>query len=150
MTDTTPPQQDSDSRPDDARQHAAEPDPGRRGPFDPAPWVGTAVHFDWLKGFVKAILVMNLFDAVLTIYWISSQRAVEANPLLADLAHAHPLEFVIVKLTLVSLGSGLLWRLRQNPLAVIGIFAAFLGYYFLLVYHLKAMNPQLLTLLFTR
>lgn len=150
MTDTTPPHEDPDSRPDGAPSDAPGPDLGHESQFNPAPWVGTAAHFGWLEGFVKAVLVMNLFDAVLTIYWISTHKAIEANPLLADLAHLHPLGFVLVKLALVSLGSGLLWRLRQNPLAVIGIFAAFLGYYFLLIYHLKALNPQLMSLFFFR
>ncbi len=137
---------------------AASPEPvvpvserGAGGATDPehAPaWIGTPQHFDWLEGFVKAILVMNVLDAIFTIYWISDHQAVEANPLLADLAHEHPLAFVAVKLALVSLGSGLLWRLRRRPLAVIAIFAAFLGYYFLLVYHLNALHPRLLTRLF--
>ena len=123
-------------------------DPAAAPKADAPQWVGTPQHFAWLEWFVKAILVMNVLDAILTIYWISAHKAVEANPLLAELAHSHPLRFVTVKLALVSLGSGLLWRLRRNPLAVIGIFAAFLGYYFLLVYHLEALNPQLLSRLF--
>jgi len=106
-------------------------------------WVGSAAHFVWLEWVVRAILVLNLLDAVFTMFWISSAQAVEANPLLADLAHRHPLAFVAVKLTLVSLGTLLLWRHRRRPSAVVGIFAAFLAYYFLLVYHLEALNPRL-------
>ena len=117
----------------------------RRGDTIPPAWVGTKDQFQWLEWFIKATLVMNVLDAVFTIYWISDHKAVEANPLLATLAHQYPLTFVLVKLTLVSLGSLLLWRLRKRPLAVIAIFAAFLGYYFLLVYHLEALNPQLLS-----
>ncbi|MCO4764241.1 MAG: hypothetical protein KC502_22200 [Myxococcales bacterium] len=107
-------------------------------------WVGTAEQFAWLEWLVRAILILNVLDAVFTIYWISEHKAIEANPLLAELAHEHPVAFVAVKTALVSLGSGLLWRLRRSPLAVIGIFAAFLGYYFLLIYHLNALNPQLI------
>ena len=106
-------------------------------------WVGSAQHFQWLEWVVRATLVLNLLDAVLTIFWISSHQAVEANPLLAELAHRHPLGFVLVKTSLVSLGTLLLWRLRKRPLAVIAIFAAFLAYYFLLMYHLEALNPRL-------
>ena len=43
----------------------------------------------------------------------------------------------LVSLGLVSLGTVLLWRNRTRPLAVIGIFLAFLAYYFVLLYHLQ-------------
>ncbi len=120
----------------------------RRGDTIPPAWVGTKEQFGWLEFFIKAILVMNVLDAILTIYWISDHKAVEANPLLAELAHQYPLSFVLVKLSLVSLGSALLWRLRRRPLAVIAIFAGFLGYYFLLIYHLKALNPRIIERIF--
>ncbi|MCB9739628.1 MAG: hypothetical protein H6747_10195 [Deltaproteobacteria bacterium] len=119
--------------------------PGKkRRRFDTA-WVGSAQHFVWLEWVVRATLVLNVLDAILTIFWISSHQAIEANPLLAELAHQHPFGFVIVKMSLVSLGTLLLWRLRKRPLAVIAIFAAFLAYYFLLIYHLEALNPRLFT-----
>lgn len=107
-------------------------------------WVGTAEHYRWLEWVVRALLILNLFDAVMTTMWIYSGRAVEANPLLADLAHGHPLLFVLVKTALVSLGSLLLWRLRRQPLAVVAIFATFLVYYFLLIYHLEALDLRLI------
>ena len=107
-------------------------------------WVGSEAHFDWLEWIVRAILVLNLLDAVFTMFWIASAQAVEANPLLADLAHRHPFAFVGVKLALVSLGTLLLWRQRRRPTAVVGLFIAFLAYYFLLVYHLEALNPRLM------
>ncbi len=123
-------------------QPASPAGPPRRR-FDTG-WVGSPQHFAWLELIVRAILVLNLADAVLTIFWISSHQAIEANPLLAALAHDHPLAFVAVKLSLVSLGTLLLWRQRKRPSAVVSIFAAFLAYYFLLVYHLEALNPRLL------
>ncbi len=106
-------------------------------------WVGTAEHFRWLKLIVKLVIVLNVVDAVLTVIWIATGRATEANPLLQDMAHTHPLQFVIVKLLLVSFGTWLLWRQRKRPLAVISIFSAFLVYYFLIIYHLQAMNLRL-------
>ena len=45
--------------------------------------------------------------------------------------------FVVVKLTLVMASTWLLWRHRERPLAVVGIFAAFLVYYSILLYHLS-------------
>ena len=99
--------------------------------------VGTAEHFRWLYGIVKAVLVLNLLDAVLTLLWVRSGVAVEANALLADLANDHAIRFVLVKLGLVSLGSLFLWRQRRHPLAVIAIFGAFLVYYLVLLHHLR-------------
>ena len=122
---------------------AGSPAAARPGPRFVPDWVGSELHFVWLEWIVRAILVLNLLDAVFTMFWISSAQAVEANPLLAELAHRHPLGFVAVKLALVSLGTLLLWRQRRRPSAVVGIFAAFLAYYFLLVYHLEALNPRL-------
>ena len=52
--------------------------------------------------------------------------------------------FVLCKLALVAGGSYLLWQYRQRAFAVIGVFAGFLMYYFLLIYHLRVMNLRLL------
>ena len=99
--------------------------------------VGTPEHFRWLHGIVKTVLVLNLFDAVYTLFWVRFGFASEANALIADLVESHALGFVLAKLGLVSLGSWLLWRRRDHPGAVIGIFAAFLAYYAVLLMHLR-------------
>lgn len=99
----------------------------------------------WLGWIVKAILVMNVLDACMTLVWIYTGRAVEANLFIADLVHNFPQTFVLVKLLVVAFGSFLLWRLRKRPLAVISIFAAFLAYYFLVIYHLSALDLRLLS-----
>ncbi|MFK7895884.1 MAG: DUF5658 family protein [Myxococcota bacterium] len=116
-------------------------------PAVPASTIGTAQHFRWLEGIVKATLLLNGIDAVLTLIWIQTGLATEANPVMADLVHHHPVTFVLAKVALVSLGSGLLWRLRTRPLAVIGIFAVFLAYYFLILYHLDYANGLVRALL---
>ncbi len=109
--------------------------------------IGTLQQFYWLNGIVRMILILNLFDAVLTLIWVYSGLATEANPLLDPLIK-YPVLFVIVKFSLVSFGSWLLWRRRKRPLAVVSIFLGFLVYYFLLLYHLSAMNLQLFRRLF--
>ena len=109
--------------------------------------IGTPQHFRWLEGVVKAVLVLNLIDAVLTLVWIQTGLATEANPVMAELVHNSPVAFILAKIALVSLGSGLLWRLRTRPLAVVGIFAVFLAYYFLILYHLDYANMLLRALL---
>jgi hypothetical protein len=98
--------------------------------------IGTPQHFRWLQGVVRAVLALNVADAVFTLLWIRGGLASEANPVLRELAHGHPFLFVAVKLALVGLASLLLWRQRHRPLAVIAIFVAFLVYYGLLLAHL--------------
>lgn len=110
--------------------------------------IGTLQHFRWLKNIVLATLVLNLLDAVFTIIWISTGAATEANPVLAEVAHEDPGLFVTVKFLLVGLGSLLLWRNRKRPGAVVSVFIAFLAYYFLLLYHLSALNLRLLERIF--
>jgi hypothetical protein len=106
--------------------------------------IGTEQQFRWLEWIVRSILVLNVIDAALTLYWVSTGRATEANPLLADLVRDAPITFVLIKTTLVALGSWLLWRRRKKPLAVIGIFSVFLAYYLVLLHHLHGMNLGLL------
>ena len=100
-------------------------------------WIGKPAHFRWLAGIVRTVLVLNLCDAVLTLWWVETGFATEANPLIAETVEQHPVLFVVVKLTLVMASTWLLWRHRERPLAVVGIFAAFLVYYSILLYHLS-------------
>ncbi len=75
-------------------------------------------------------LVLNGLDAALTILVVGSGAATEANPLMDELLAQSPLLFAIVKLSLVSLGVLLLWRLRERPLAwagSVGVLAAYAG-----------------------
>ncbi|MDP6979534.1 MAG: DUF5658 family protein [Myxococcota bacterium] len=99
--------------------------------------VGSSTHYRWLAGIVRTVIVLNLCDAVLTLWWVQAGFATEANPFIGSLVEAHPLLFVTAKLALVALSTGLLWRHRERPLAVVGIFAAFLVYYGILLYHLS-------------
>jgi hypothetical protein len=98
--------------------------------------VGTPQHFRWLQGIVWVVLALNLADALFTLLWIRGGLASEANPLLHELAHGHPFAFLASKLAVVTLGSLLLWRQRQRPLAVVFIFVAFGLYYAVLLAHL--------------
>lgn len=99
--------------------------------------VGPPQQIAWLEGLIKVVLVSNLVDAVLTLVWLRAGLASEANLLLAPLALGHPVVFVGVKLALVSGGSWLLWRNRERPPAVVGIFAVFIAYYWIFTFHLQ-------------
>lgn len=101
------------------------------------PAVATVEHLQWLDGIVKAVIVLNLLDILFTLGWVGFGHVEEANLLLVNLVRNHPLLFVLTKISLVSLGSLLLWRHRGHPLAVIGIFLVFGMYYYLLLYHLR-------------
>lgn len=96
------------------------------------------VHqFRWLEGIIKAVIMLNLLDALFTLFWVKSGIVKEKNILLSDLINNHPMIFMAVKITLVSFGSILLWSFRKRILAVIGIFVVFVTYYLILLYHLK-------------
>ena len=99
--------------------------------------VGTTEHFGWLQGIVKAVLVLNLLDALFTLVWVRAGLAREANPLVDQLVNENAVGFVLVKLGLVGLGSWLLWHRRQRPGAVMAIVTAFLVYYLVLLHHIQ-------------
>jgi hypothetical protein len=99
--------------------------------------IGSPEHYRWLHAIVQVIIVLNLIDALLTLLWVGAGLAREANPILDDLVVRHPVGFAAIKLSLVGLGTLLLWRLRERPLAVVAIFVAFLAYYLLLLHHVR-------------
>lgn len=98
---------------------------------------GISAHLPWLDGIAKWILVLNLVDGLLTLVWIEFFGAAEANPMMRDLVYQSALLFMVVKLTLVSLGTLFLWRNRSRPLAVAALFLAFFTYYAVLLIHLR-------------
>jgi len=106
--------------------------------------IGDPKHFRWLEGIVAAVFILNVMDGVLTIVWYMTGRAEEANPLMAGAIGLHPVVFILLKIALVALGSVLLWRYRHRAMAVVGIFIAFIAYYWVLIYHLSAMNVGIL------
>ena len=99
--------------------------------------VGTERQIGWLTGIVKAVLVLNLLDALFTLLWVRAGLATEANAMMRNLVNDHAVLFVVTKLVLVSLGSLLLFRYRRHPGAVTSIFIVFLIYYFVLLVHLN-------------
>jgi len=103
----------------------------------PTSSLGTEQHFRLLRVFVIAIIVLNIFDAIFTLFWVNAGMAREANVLLRHLVHNYPVLFVIVKFTLVLAGTYILWKYRDNKYAVFGMFGVFLIYYALLLHHLS-------------
>ena len=90
----------------------------------------------WLRVAVIAVLLLNLADAVFTLFWVHTGIATEANVLLSDLVERKAVMFALVKMALVSFGVLLLWRHRQRPLATFGIALVCIAYNGLFAYHL--------------
>ena len=99
--------------------------------------VGTPAQFQWVCGIIRAILILNLLDAILTMLWVHTGLAQEANPLLKPIVYHHALLFITVKVALGSFGTWLLWQYRHRALAVIGTFSVFIAYYAVFLHHLR-------------
>jgi len=99
--------------------------------------IGTEKHFRWLRIIIASIIILNILDAIFTLFWVNAGMAKEANVLLRHLVHYHPVLFIIAKTSLVLAGSYILWKFRFNRYAVIGMFVLFLIYYALLLHHLS-------------
>jgi len=99
--------------------------------------VGTPEQLKGLYGVIEAIVILNLLDAVLTLGWVHTGLAGEANPLLQSLVYDHAVLFIAMKLTLGAVGAWLLWQHRYRAFAVIGAFAVFMAYYAVLLQHLR-------------
>ena len=83
-----------------------------------------------------AVIVLNLLDAIFTLVWVESGVASEGNPFM-DRAMAHgPLGFMAIKLALVSLCVGLLWRLRHRRAAATALITCAIAYAAVMLVHL--------------
>lgn len=102
--------------------------------------IGTKLQFQWLKWIIGIIFILNAIDGVLTVFWVFSGSASEANPIMDHLIEVDPVVFMTVKLVLVALGSYLLWRVRHKRAAVVAIFVLFMVYYGILVVHTYAFS----------
>ena len=98
---------------------------------------------DWINALIFAVFLMNALDGVMTITWVSTAIAVEANPLMAFLLNIHPALFMIAKITLVFGGLLTLLHFRERTEAIIGILSTFFLYYLLILYHLIGVGQML-------
>ena len=85
------------------------------------------------------VIVLSTIDGVMTIAWVNNGHAVERNPYMAELimGKSNMIPFMIVKTILVVGGCAVLWKQRENKLAVIGTFAVFLVFSLLFIYHME-------------
>ena len=87
---------------------------------------------------VYLLLVLNLADAVLTIFWVRNGLAVEANGLMAGLLDIGDFPFLLVKLGMGAIAAFVLLRGADKKLARYGVVAALTAY-------LGAMTSHVLT-----
>jgi hypothetical protein len=97
-----------------------------------------------MRRMLTLVFVFNAADAFLTWFWIASNRATEANPLMAHLLAQGPGWFLLGKMSLVLLGVLLLWRYRRSSLAVPSAVSAFWVYVLIVVYHIHGLHVEFL------
>jgi len=79
--------------------------------------------------------VFNLVDAVLTLIWILTGHAIEANPLMASALDFGPVIFMLTKITVVSLGLTILWIRRKRVWVRYAALAIFGMYSYVMMIH---------------
>lgn len=82
-----------------------------------------------------SVALFNVVDACLTLLWIETGIAIEANVLLRDLVETDPFGFVAIKLFVVSAGVWVLQRFATRRLAVAGLLLSFAAYAAVVGYH---------------
>lgn len=83
------------------------------------------------------LVVMNGADACLTLLWVATGHATEANPVMEAMLHNGPALFMIVKMVLVGVGVITLRRLRHHWLAQYGMLASVLLYAMIIGHHVS-------------
>jgi len=92
---------------------------------------------DWPALLLACTVLLNLVDAIATLVAVHFGSAVEANPLMAHLVQQTPILFMMAKLSLVSFGVVLLWRLRERRLARFATVVAMAAYAAVLLIHIQ-------------
>ena len=83
----------------------------------------------------KALVFLNLYDALCTSIWITLGLAIEANPLMRILIEQNLVLFLSVKLLLVNLGIWLVWRNIENIYARLSVLICFIAYAAVCIFH---------------
>ena len=85
------------------------------------------------------LIVLNIFDAFITLYWIENKLAVEANPLMKGWIDIGPSYFIGLKLSIVLLGSLLLWKTRHRKLTYFLLMPTLAIYFYIFLKHLSSL-----------
>ena len=106
-------------------------------------WVCLSCERD-MRRVLTLVFVFNAADALLTWFWIASNRATEANPLMAYLLAEGPGWFLLGKMSLVLFGVLLLWKFRRAKLAIPSAVSAFWVYVAIVIYHIHGLHVEFL------
>mgnify|MGYP001582295510 CR=1 FL=1 len=87
---------------------------------------------------LSATLVLNVFDAMLTLAGHQKGILLEANPLLVPLVSV-PVVFVGAKMGLVVFGLGVLWLFRHHRWVLPAGLGLFVAYSIVIIYHLQGL-----------
>ena len=93
---------------------------------------------DFYKRVLSLLLVLNLWDAIATSFWVMSGRAVEANPFMATLLDINPSLFILTKTFLVSLCIGILWKIGERKLSYFLLLPVCILYIYVSIVHVIA------------
>jgi len=88
-----------------------------------------------LRFFLILLLVLNIFDAYATFYWVTNGLASERNPIMQEWLHLNPFVFIYIKLILVGIAIGFLWTVRNRQLTHILIIPLILTYMYVFILH---------------
>lgn len=86
---------------------------------------------------------MSLLDALLTIGWVVTGRATEANPLWANLVETNPSAFLVWKMAMVMAAGALFYRHALHRIARVGLVIGIIAYVGVLAYHARFGMRQL-------
>ena len=90
----------------------------------------------WVSLTLAGVLLLNLFDLVATVFFVTAGYAEEANPVMATFLELGAPGFALAKLGLVSAGVWVLWRHRERLLARLGSVGALAVYVGVGIFHL--------------
>ncbi len=88
-----------------------------------------------IKKTVSFIILFNILDAILTLFWIDLGIAKESNPLMEYALDHGTYIFLFVKIALVSLGCLLLYRYRDKIFSRLAAVIALACYSSIVFYH---------------
>ena len=66
------------------------------------------------------VLILNIFEAVLTSFVVSNALAIEMNPLMGAVLELGIAPFIFIKLGIIVLSLSVLWKYRHIKLAQVG------------------------------
>jgi hypothetical protein len=84
---------------------------------------------------LRLLFLFNLLDAFLTVLWINSGVAIEANPIMAAAMSYGMSFFVLTKISAVTLAIAILWHTRNSRFSNYAAMASSISMGAVVIYH---------------